>query len=101
MTPKPTPPTKDGCKYCGPICYGGAEHNARVEDGAVMNSESSTEPKPECKKCCELAMLLVECRDALPAISLSSARLRGISLTLADRIEESLKPWEVHDGTGI
>jgi hypothetical protein len=45
------------------------------------------------EKCRELARLLLECRDALPAISLTMANLRGISLTLADRIEEALKPW--------
>lgn len=50
-----------------------------------------------CKKCGELAMLLVECRDALPAISLVSARLHRVDLRLADKIEEALKPWEVHD----
>ncbi len=46
-------------------------------------------------KAIELATLLVECRDALPAITLASARLRNIRLDLADRIEEALKPWEV------
>lgn len=49
----------------------------------------------KCPKCDELARLLLEARDALPAISLVSARLRGISLTLADRIEQALKPWEI------
>lgn len=38
--------------------------------------------------------LLIECRDALPAIPLVNARLRGVSLTLADRIEKCLVPWE-------
>ncbi len=57
----------------------------------------------DCKKCDELARLLIECRDALPAISMSSARLRGISLTLADRIESALTPWETNpdDPEGI
>ena len=27
-------PAAAPCEYCGPVCYGGAEHNARVEDGA-------------------------------------------------------------------
>ena len=50
--------------------------------------------RPTCEKCTELAGLLIECRDALPAISLSSARLHNVSLSLADRIEAALKPWE-------
>lgn len=49
----------------------------------------------KCTKCLELAKLLLECRDALPAITTVSARLHGIDLKLADRIEEALKPWEV------
>ena len=49
----------------------------------------------------QLLALLLECRDALPAISLTSAKLRGIDLNLDKRIEDALKPWEVHDGTGI
>ena len=53
----------------------------------------STE-KPPCEKCDELAMLLLEARDALPAITLTSAKLRGIDLTLANRIEAALEPWE-------
>lgn len=55
--------------------------------------------KPECQKCNELARLLIECRDALPAISLTSARLHGVRLDLADRIAAALKPWEVPAGT--
>lgn len=45
------------------------------------------------EKCRELAKLLLEARDALPAISLTTARLRGIDLSLADRIETALEPW--------
>lgn len=52
----------------------------------------------ECDKCNELAMLLVECRDALPAISLTSAKLHNVDLSLADRIERALTPWQVHEG---
>ena len=37
-TPVAAPPT---CSYCGPVCYGGAEHNARVEEGD--RKESSPE----------------------------------------------------------
>lgn len=59
----------------------------------------------EQKKCCPdcthreripapgWAVLLLECRDALPAITKESARMHGIDLTLADRIEALLKPW--------
>lgn len=45
------------------------------------------------EKCRELARLLLEARDALPGISLASAKLRGIDLKLADRIEAALEPW--------
>ena len=44
----------------------------------------------------EVLHLLIEARDALPAISLASAKLHGVDLTLADRIEEAMKPWEVN-----
>lgn len=43
----------------------------------------------------EVLHLLIEARDALPAISLVSAKLRGVDLTLADRIEEAMEPWEI------
>ncbi len=46
------------------------------------------------EKCRELARLLLEARDALPAITLAAAKMRGISLTLASRIEDALEPWE-------
>jgi len=42
----------------------------------------------------ELVRLLIESRDALPAITMASARLRGVDLTLGSRIEDALKPWE-------
>lgn len=45
------------------------------------------------EKCRELAKLLLECRDALPAISLTAAKLHNVSLSLADRIEDALEPW--------
>jgi hypothetical protein len=63
----------------------------------------------EHKKCCpdcthrervpvpDWAHLLLECRDALPAITEAAARVRGIDLTLADRITEILKPWRTAD----
>jgi hypothetical protein len=57
-----------------------------------------TEPnKFKCEKCTELAMLLLECRDALPAISLPSARLHNVSLSLAVRIEDALEPWRIQE----
>ena len=37
--------------------------------------------------------LLIECRDALPAISQASQRLHSVSPTLDVRIEAVLKPW--------
>ena len=51
------------------------------------------EESPDYPKMKEMIILLIECRDALPAIS--SARLRGIELSLADRIENCLEPWEL------
>jgi len=51
----------------------------------------------KCPKCIELARLLLEARDALPAISLASAKLHNIDLTLADRIEHALEPWRVKE----
>jgi hypothetical protein len=45
----------------------------------------------------EMFYLLIECRNALPAISLSSARLMNIRLDLADRIEACLRPWEIKE----
>lgn len=47
------------------------------------------------EKCQQLAKFLIECRDALPAINMASARLHHVDLTLATRIETALKPWEV------
>lgn len=51
----------------------------------------------KCEKCIELAQLLLEARDALPAISLSSAKLHNVSLSLADRIENALEPWRIEE----
>lgn len=53
--------------------------------------------EPVCKKCNELAYLLLEARDALPAISMVSAKLHNVSLSLADRIETALEPWRIDD----
>lgn len=43
--------------------------------------------------------LLLECRDALPAISMVSARLRGLDLNLDKRIEDCIEPWRLPDET--
>jgi hypothetical protein len=53
-----------------------------------------TDPAQLKFKCQELVRLLIECRDALPAIPMASARLHNVKLDLASRIEEALKPWE-------
>ena len=45
-------------------------------------------------------ILLLEARDALPAIPLASARLRGLDLGLADRIEDWMEPWRIPDHDG-
>lgn len=47
-----------------------------------------------------MAILLIECRDALPAIPMASARLHHIRLDLADRIEKELEPWKISDEEG-
>ena len=80
----------EGCVTCG---------FAEGKGHAPHCSHWRPAPKPTCPKCNELARLLIECRDALPAITIASARLRRIDLTLADRIEVALRPWEVPDGT--
>lgn len=50
------------------------------------------------EKIMEMAKLLLECRDALPAITMVAAKIRGMDLTLSDRIENSLEPWVDPDG---
>lgn len=51
--------------------------------------------KEELEKKVEQAFdLLLESRDALPAISLASAKIHRIDLRLADRIEDWLSTWE-------
>jgi len=41
----------------------------------------------------EIMGLLLEARDALPAISMVSARINNVDLSLGDRIEDALEPW--------
>jgi len=55
-----------------------------------MNKVIIENPQQKIK---EMAELLLECRDALPAISIASAKLHGLSLSLADRVEDCLEPW--------
>lgn len=50
---------------------------------------------PDYGKMKEMINLLVECRDALPAISVTNAKLHGVDLSLANRIELCLEPWRV------
>ena len=50
---------------------------------------------PDYPKVCDIIGLLIECRDALPAISTVAARLHNVDLSLAERIEQCLKPWEI------
>lgn len=47
----------------------------------------------------ELAMLLVECRDAICAIPMHAAKARGIKLDLDKRIEAAISDWAVPPGT--
>ena len=42
-------------------------------------------------------LLLLEARDALPAISMASARLHGLRLDLDKRIEDWLEPWKIEE----
>jgi hypothetical protein len=51
-TPKPTPdPKMEQCEYCGPICYKGAAHNARVEDNAKVEQVAQRPEPAECEHC--------------------------------------------------
>lgn len=43
----------------------------------------------------QLLALLLECRDALPAINTVQARLHNVRLDLADRIEAAMEPWKI------
>lgn len=53
------------------------------------------EQSPYYSKMREMISLLIESRDALPAISLVSAKLYNVDLSLADRIEKCLEPWRL------
>ena len=58
-------------------------------------SKTSEAIENKAEKLDNMCRLLIECRDALPAISRTSARLRGVKLDLGRRIEHELEPWEV------
>lgn len=45
----------------------------------------------------ELIPLLIECRDALPAITKERARLYSVDLSLDKKIERTLEPWEIKE----
>lgn len=45
----------------------------------------------------QAANLLIECRDALPAITVVQQRLHGVSRNLDKRIEDWLEPWRIAD----
>ena len=63
--------------------------------------EGNTRPPIDWEvKAIELGKLLLEARDALPAITEASIRLHNIDLTLADRIENALEIWR-DDKNGI
>jgi hypothetical protein len=76
--------------------------DAVTGEPSVFNKERMAK-SPDYPKMKEMILLLIECRDALPAISDINARLHGVDLTLADRIERCLEPWKttVDDPEGI
>jgi len=51
----------------------------------------------------EMFYLIIECRDALPAITMTAAKIHKINLSLANRIDECLIPFETteDDPNGI
>ncbi len=65
--------------------------NREKVKGNMEKPETIEEYDQKLKECLRL---LIECRDALPAISVTAARLHHVSLTLADRIEACLEPWK-------
>jgi hypothetical protein len=47
----------------------------------------------------EMFLVLLKCRDALPAITWERARLFNVPLDLDKQIEKCIEPWRVPDGT--
>jgi hypothetical protein len=71
----------------GPFCV-------EFGDGEIITTRSEARQKLLAASA-ELLPLLIEARDALPAISMASARLHNVDLSLADRIERALERWRV------
>lgn len=69
----------------------------RVNERAAIIDREFAPLRAEMEKFKCMPALLLECRDALPAISLAAARLHNVSLSLADRIETALAPWEIKE----
>lgn len=69
-----------------------------LEEDTIMAKPLSEWTREELEaKIKEMQPLILEARDALPGITLATAKLRGIDLTLADRLEKSLEPWLITD----
>lgn len=62
-------------------------------------SETSEAIEDKAEKLDRMCRLLIECRDALPAINRVSAQLHNVKLDLGHRIEHELEPWEVPNDT--
>ncbi len=70
------------------------EGRTRDAEELARNLEAeNSELRAKVNKVNELATLLAECRDALPYISATSGRRRGISLSTSRRIDNALEPW--------
>lgn len=62
----------------------------RLKQSGTVDPE---EAKAIAEDIIEMAMVLVKCRDAIPAISISSARLHNIPLDLDRQIEKCIESW--------
>jgi hypothetical protein len=68
-------------------------NDARTTETVVVDRAWAKDPRAWA-----LAQLLIECRDALPALTTVQCRLHNISPSLADRIDTALEPWAVAPG---
>ena len=68
-----------------------AEKQAREAEGF---NKARMMGSPDWSKMAEMIDLLIECRDALPAITKTRARLYNVCPRLDKRIEACLDPWE-------
>jgi hypothetical protein len=75
------------------------EKQPEPRDLEIDMSKASEGIENKAEKLDGMARLLIECRDALPAIKQHQLRLYNISPTLADRIDETLEPWVVPSDT--